>query len=85
MNKAWLQLILSSKKQRTKESIVLSDSLNSTSITARKLSYEHLHFPLAEDIYEMPNESLETLNSLCKRNKFVKNCMINWDRWDKNT
>jgi len=39
----------------------MSDSLNSTSTTSHKLSYEHLHSPLAEDVYETPNESFETL------------------------
>jgi len=48
----------SPKKRRTKKSIVTSDSLNSTS---RKLPYTHLHSPLAEGFYEMPNESLEML------------------------
>jgi len=60
-NKAWLQLTSSSKKQRTKEPIVTSDSLNSTSTVSRKLSYEHLHSPLTEDVYETLNEPLETL------------------------
>jgi len=37
----------------------MSDSFNSTSTTARKLSYEHLHSSFAEDVYETPNEPLE--------------------------
>ena len=39
----------------------MPNSLNSTSTALRKLSYEHSHSPLAEDIYETPNEPLETL------------------------
>ena len=55
------QLTPSPKRQRTKESIVMLDSFNSTSIASRKLSYEHLHSPLAEDIYKTPNKPLEML------------------------
>jgi len=40
---------------------VMSDSFNSTLTASRKLSYEHLHSFLAENVYETPNESLETL------------------------
>jgi len=60
-DKAWLQLTLSSKKQRIKESIVISNSFNSTSTASRKLSYKHLHSSLTEDVYGTPNEPLKTL------------------------
>ncbi|KYN06851.1 hypothetical protein ALC62_02234 [Cyphomyrmex costatus] len=59
MDNAWLQLTPS--KQRTKESNVTSDSFNSTSLEPRKLSYERSHVPAVEDVYETPNEPLETL------------------------
>ncbi|KYN02837.1 hypothetical protein ALC62_06343 [Cyphomyrmex costatus] len=59
MDNAWLQLTPS--KQRTKESNVTSDSFNSASLEPRKLSYERSHVPAVEDVYETPNEPLETL------------------------
>jgi len=59
MNNSWLQLTSSSKKQRTKESNVTSN-FNYASPEPRELSYEHSHIPSVEDVYEKPNESLET-------------------------
>jgi len=49
----------SSKKQHTEESNVTSNS--NASPESRELSYECWHIPSVEDIYETPNESLETL------------------------
>ncbi|KYN02981.1 hypothetical protein ALC62_06186 [Cyphomyrmex costatus] len=54
-------LQLTPSKQRTKESNVTLDSSNYASSEPRKLSYERSHVPAVEDVYETPNEPLETL------------------------
>ncbi|KYM95056.1 hypothetical protein ALC62_14302 [Cyphomyrmex costatus] len=48
-------------KKEVNKSNVMSDSFNSTSLEPRKLSYERSHVPAVEDVYETPNEPLETL------------------------
>ncbi|KYM96057.1 hypothetical protein ALC62_13290 [Cyphomyrmex costatus] len=47
--------------QRMKKSNVTLDSSNYASSEPRKLSYERSHVPTVEDVYETPNEPLETL------------------------
>jgi len=84
INNSWLQLTSSKTKQCIQELNVTSDS-NYASPESHKLSYEHSHVPSIEDVYETPNEPLEMLNDHCKRDKFMKSCINNWDHLDKNT
>jgi len=59
LNNSWLLLTSSSKKkqyiQESRRIHPIMPHLN------HKLSYERSHVPSTEDIYETPNESLETL------------------------
>jgi len=41
-------------------------------------THKRSHVSSVEDVYETSNELLETLVNLCKCDKFVRKCIINW-------
>jgi len=48
------------------------------------LESRELNEPFVEDVYEIADEPLKSLsNRLCKHDKVVRRCTVNWSRWDE--